>query len=293
MKKVQLFTYIVRCSRNLLVGSVAFVFIACGHSSPAPEESPTQPVSAEAKTNTPKPRVVVHLANADEANRTENSSDTPEGSSVSSESCERIDINVATKEDLISLPGIGPTRATTIVSYRDKNGRFPTVDNLTDVPGIGNVTLEKLRPFLIAGADVAPTAPKSPESTSSDTTPSDLVNINIGTTDDLITLSGIGPTMAARIIAYREMHGPFLSKESLQEVKGIGPSTLEKLRSYFEVTVDINKASAEDFETLGFKNGAKIVQRRNKRGSFKSPSKLKSVPGTDKKLLERLRVILQ
>jgi competence protein ComEA len=50
-----------------------------------------------------------------------------------------------------------------------------------------------------------------------------LVNINTATAAELEMLPHIGPTMAQRIIAYREAHGPFARIEDLQEVEGIGP----------------------------------------------------------------------
>lgn len=57
-----------------------------------------------------------------------------------------IDLNVATAEDLMSLPGIGPRRAARIIEQRRaRGGRFDSVDDLLDVPGIGRVTLENLR----------------------------------------------------------------------------------------------------------------------------------------------------
>jgi len=274
----------------------AFLLSACAHSAPTPPTAPVEPTAPTptAAVTKAKPRVVVHLGGSDsEATSVETRVPQVPQTAIS-EACERVDINIAVAEDLITLPGIGPSKAAAIVSYRDHHGKFIAVDHLTEVPGIGTVTLEKLRPFLVAGDSVAAPAPPSQNSDSAEAeeaTPR--VNINIDSPDELTALRGVGPTTAARIIAYREMHGPFMTKEALTEVKGIGPKTLEKLRSHFEVVVDINEASAEDFAALGFKNGSKIVQRRAKRGNFKDPSKLKKVPGTDKKLLKRLRSILQ
>ena len=51
----------------------------------------------------------------------------------------------------------------------------------------------------------------------------------------LETLNGVGPVLAAAIIQYRTEHGPFASIDQLDEVSGIGPATLEDLRS--QVTV--------------------------------------------------------
>lgn len=57
-----------------------------------------------------------------------------------------------------------------------------------------------------------------------------LVSINSAPEEELITLPGIGPVMAARIIEYRTNQGFFQSIDDLTKVKGIGPKTLEKLR---------------------------------------------------------------
>ncbi len=56
-----------------------------------------------------------------------------------------IDLNTATVRELEILPGIGPTLATAIVSYRSDNGPFGTVADLEGVPGIGPKTLEAVR----------------------------------------------------------------------------------------------------------------------------------------------------
>jgi competence protein ComEA len=56
------------------------------------------------------------------------------------------------------------------------------------------------------------------------------VDLNAATAVQLQALPAIGPKMAARILAYRRKHGPFRRLEELQQVPGIGPRTLEKLR---------------------------------------------------------------
>lgn len=56
------------------------------------------------------------------------------------------------------------------------------------------------------------------------------VNINTATEEELIAVEGIGPTLAQRIVAYREEHGPFASIEELDNVKGIGMSLIENIR---------------------------------------------------------------
>jgi len=61
------------------------------------------------------------------------------------------------------------------------------------------------------------------------------VNINTADAAALETLAGVGPALAARIIAWREQNGPFRSVDELTAVSGIGPKTLDGMRD--QVTV--------------------------------------------------------
>jgi competence protein ComEA len=62
-----------------------------------------------------------------------------------------VNINTADEETLETLPGIGPALAGRIIAYREDNGPFIGVDDLVLVKGIGDATLEKLRPWITTG----------------------------------------------------------------------------------------------------------------------------------------------
>ena len=59
----------------------------------------------------------------------------------------RVNINTAGLAALVTLPGIGQSKAQSIIDYRTANGAFSCVDDLAKVKGIGPAVLEKLRPF--------------------------------------------------------------------------------------------------------------------------------------------------
>lgn len=59
-----------------------------------------------------------------------------------------VNLNQADAAGLQSLPGIGPALAKRIVAYRDANGPFQSVDQLTNVTGVGSKKLEKMREHL-------------------------------------------------------------------------------------------------------------------------------------------------
>jgi competence protein ComEA len=81
-----------------------------------------------------------------------------------------------------------------------------------------------------AGAAVAPPVPGVGSSPGAPGASGALVNVNTATEPELEELPGIGPVLAAAIIAYRTEHGPFPSVDALDDVSGIGPATLENLR---------------------------------------------------------------
>ena len=64
---------------------------------------------------------------------------------VSGLACAAVNLNTATKDELIALPGIGPAKAQAILDYRAQHGGFRSVEELKDVKGIGAKRYEKLK----------------------------------------------------------------------------------------------------------------------------------------------------
>ena len=70
-----------------------------------------------------------------------------------------LNLNTATKDELIALPGIGPAKAQAILDYRSAHGQFKSVEELKDVKGIGAKRFEKLKGELtVAPASTKPAA---------------------------------------------------------------------------------------------------------------------------------------
>lgn len=61
------------------------------------------------------------------------------------------------------------------------------------------------------------------------------IDLNTADTEKLLELSGIGPVLAERIIAYRSENGDFSSLTELKEVNGIGSSTLNRIRERLKI----------------------------------------------------------
>ena len=65
----------------------------------------------------------------------------------------QININTASEEELMTLPGIGPVLAAEIVKDREENGRYETAEDLLRVDGIGESKLEGLRDAVTTGGE--------------------------------------------------------------------------------------------------------------------------------------------
>ncbi len=61
------------------------------------------------------------------------------------------------------------------------------------------------------------------------------VDVNTAGVAELERLPGVGPALAARIVAYRESRGRFRRVEELEAVQGLGPATVEKLKPYLRI----------------------------------------------------------
>lgn len=153
-----------------------------------------------------------------------------------------MNLNAMERDDLLLLPGIGDKLAQRILDHRQIVGPFKNVDELRKVPGIGTVTLNRLRPFLfVVDAEESDTT-SEPEPTMAPTprakSKKELelagkrIRINDAKTEELQRLPGIGPKLAQRIIDHREEKGLFRSVQDLRKVAGIGPKTLEKIKSH-------------------------------------------------------------
>ena len=65
--------------------------------------------------------------------------------SAGNEESGKVDLNTADENTLCTLPGIGPSRAKSIIDYRDKNGKFKKIEDVMQVSGIKEAAFEKIK----------------------------------------------------------------------------------------------------------------------------------------------------
>ena len=86
---------------------------------------------------------------------------------VSTAALAAVNLNTASKDELVALPGIGPAKAQAIIDYRAQNGPFRSVDEVRKVRGIGEKLFQQIRPELTvaqsqARAEAKPDAKAAP-----------------------------------------------------------------------------------------------------------------------------------
>jgi len=126
---------------------------------------------------------------------------------------------------------------------KEQSGNSDTPSNQELVNQIGdlNKKIEALNKDLEDAKNQTPTVETEIYTSSSgsvageSTQRTGLVNLNTASSSQLDSLPGIGPAYAQRIIEYREANGGFKSVDEIQNVKGIGPKTFDKLKDQITI----------------------------------------------------------
>lgn len=160
---------------------------------------------------------------------------------------EQMNINTATEEELMTLPGINRQIANTIVEYRQQIGGFKKVEDLALVSGVGAAKLGILR------LEISVTNKKSSIDGSLSSSQQDIsfpdnasasnksqkssnyihprVNLNMSNVFQLMKVKGISQNLAENIVSYRDRKGFYQSVDDLIKVKGVRPY-LSAIRPY-------------------------------------------------------------
>ncbi|MBR4026391.1 MAG: helix-hairpin-helix domain-containing protein, partial [Lachnospiraceae bacterium] len=102
------------------------------------------PTKEEAKDRTPLSSSTLENQNLDFNQN--NKTDTETGSTTG----HKININTASKEELMEIPGVGESKALSILAYRKEHGAFSTVEEIKEVSGIKDGVFQKMKEYIVA-----------------------------------------------------------------------------------------------------------------------------------------------
>jgi DNA uptake protein ComE-like DNA-binding protein len=137
-----------------------------------------------------------------------------------------IDLNHASEDELLLLPGITRQIAQNILQYRQLNHGFKRINELLYINGINHDLFECIRCDISINSSSQHLFNPQQE----------LINLNSATYNQLYTIPTLTPILIKRIIQRRERKGPFRFVEDLLKIKGIDYVVLASIRSY--ITVD-------------------------------------------------------
>lgn len=125
-----------------------------------------------------------------------------------------VNINLASEEELMTLPGINRQTARNIVEYRRKLGGFNKAEDLALVSGVGATRLSALRQEITVGRPPRSGAVEGAGSK---------VSVNQANVFQLMKVKGISQSLAENVVTFRDRKGAFRQLDDLSKVKGMKP----------------------------------------------------------------------
>lgn len=161
-----------------------------------------------------------------------------------------LDLQRISAANLARLPNIGPKTAKEIVRLRDKTKKPLALADLTKVEGLGRDDVSELALFL-EGAPERAVFSEREQKLVAEAETIDTFDINTASEVDLTLLPGVGPSTARKIIAARNDLGK-INLGDINNIKGIGPSTMVKIQNWLENPPDPLEALAQPSKIAKF-----------------------------------------
>ncbi|AFD05544.1 helix-hairpin-helix domain-containing protein [Solitalea canadensis] len=157
------------------------------------------------------------------------------------------DPNTLLYKDWLQL-GFSERQATVVMHYLEKGGRFRKKEDIKKIYSFSQAQYEQLAPYIVIGS-----SDKVVSSISETLFPAKsekIIELNAADSLQLISLKGIGPVLARRIIKYRDRLGGFYAKEQLKDVYGL--DSLVYLTIERSISVDLTKIKLTNINTASF-----------------------------------------
>jgi len=195
-----------------------------------------------------------------------------------------------------SKMGLRDWQIKVIKNYEAKGGKFYKREDFKRIYCISPSEYAILEPFISIPEQKQQYTEKKPEI--KEVKKRVLVELNSADSATLLTLYGIGPSFAKRIIKYRNLLGGFYSKQQLLEVYGFDQDRLDKIEGYIDVDpagikkININKVRTDELKKhpyFDYYTAKAIVDQRVVVGKFVSLQQVKDIPLIHDELFNKIR----
>jgi competence ComEA-like helix-hairpin-helix protein len=186
-----------------------------------------------------------------------------------------------------------------INNYIAKGGKFYKKEDLKRIYSISEAQYALLEPYIriVATYTANKFAKDEKAARSNNQIPRSLIELNLADSLSLLTVRGIGPAFASRIIRYRDRLGGFYTKEQLKEVYGIDSHKYSQIQGQFSIDaaliqkINLNTAGFDQLKKhpyLTYKQMNAIIQYRQQHGYFQSIEDLNKVAILNKEIIRKI-----
>ncbi len=189
-------------------------------------------------------------------------------------------------QDSLQLVGIPSKIAAQIIHYREKGGKFKGKTDLKKIYSFPEVLYDELEPYIKISTIVSPTWTENKHQRSQKVY-SGNIEINSATFEKWMELPGVGPTIASKIVRFREKLGGFTSVEQLRETYGLQDSVFQKIRKHLILNQGVQKINinAVNLEVLSahpycrYQHAKLIIKYRDMHNGIKNEAEMHKIYG--------------
>nr|WP_294899944.1 helix-hairpin-helix domain-containing protein [uncultured Pedobacter sp.] len=195
--------------------------------------------------------------------------------------------------------GLSQKQALSIKKYEAKGGQFRTLADVKKMYPITDEMYHRLEPYIKIPEKENDVKPYNNKFEQKGFDVKKAVNVEINSADSitLLTVRGIGPSFASRIITYRKRLGGFIAFDQLREVYGIDSTKYDQLVPQLNINkqnikkIMINRCSIDDlrsFPYLRYKQANAIIAYRTQHGNFSNAADLNKIAILSPELIQKI-----
>jgi competence protein ComEA len=199
-------------------------------------------------------------------------------------------------DDWVRL-GLSPAQARSVKNFEAKGGSFKTKEDVKKLFVISEERYRELEPFIVLPESKSNEQLASSKPATKNPPIPSIVELNTADSSLLLTVKGIGPAFAHRIIVYRDLLGGFHSKDQLMEVFGMDAEKYAGIKEHVKADssyirkININTVEASTLKKFPYLKpnvAAALVNYRKSHGNYRSVAGIRSCALVTEELYKKI-----